>query len=86
MSVNANCTKSANVSYSLNEIRKTIYVPLLEQNFSFGSSMTDPVWKNAAKIEDFAPFSPADKKDFAKSCLSLFRTHTHLILGWYFEM
>ena len=86
MSVNANCTKSANVSYSLNEIRKTIYVPLLEQNFSFGSSMTDPVWKNAAKIEDFAPFSPADKKDFAKSALSLFRTHTHLILGWYFEI
>ncbi len=86
MSVNVTNKKSANVSYSLNEIRKTIYVPLTEQNFSFGTNMTDPVWKNAAKIEDFAPFSPADKKDFAKSCLSLFRTHTHLVLGWFFEI
>ena len=86
MSVNANGTKSANVSYSLNEIRKTIYVPLLEQNFSFGSNLTDSVWKNAAKIEDFAPFAPADKKDFEKSTLLLFRTHTHLVIGWFFEI
>ena len=86
MSVNANCTKSANVSYSLNAIRKSIYVPLMEQAFAFGSNMTDPVWKNAAKIEDFAPFSPAEKKEFAHSTLLLFRTHTHLILGWFFEI
>ncbi len=43
MSVNANCTKSANVSYSLNAIRKSIYVPLMEQAFAFGSNMTDQV-------------------------------------------
>ena len=86
MPINANSTKCANVSYSLNKIRKSIYVPQINQEFEFGSNMTDPVWRDAAKIEDFAPFAPADKKEFAKSTLLLFRTHSFLVLGWFFAI
>ena len=86
MSSNANSTKCVNVSYSLNKIRKSIYVPQINQEFKFGSNMTDPVWKDAARIEDFAPFAPADKKEFSQSTLLLFRTNSFLVLGWFFAI
>ena len=48
--------KTANISYSCNDIRKTLAVPLINEDFNFATQITDKVWKKAACAEDFIRF------------------------------
>ena len=81
---NVNSTKSANINYSLNQTRKSLFVPLIDDNFAFGSNMTDPIWNNAVRADDFEPFGAAAKKQTCtRSTIALFRTQTHLVIGWF---
>ena len=77
--------KTANVSYSLNEIRKTLYVPLIRQTFAFGTGMTDPVWERAVRADDFERFGdPKPDLPRKRSEMALFRTSEHLVIGFFF--
>jgi hypothetical protein len=77
--------KTANVSYSLNEIRKTLSVPLIRQSFAFGTGMTDPVWKQAVRAEDFERFGgPKPDLPPKRSEMALFRTRESLVIGYFF--
>ena len=81
---NVNSTKSANINYSLNQTRKSLFVPLIDDNFAFGSNMTDPIWNSAVKADDFEPFGATAKKQTCpRSTIALFRTQTHLVIGWF---
>ena len=77
--------KSSNVNYSLNDIRKTLYLPLVTEKFTFATDLADPVWQKAAEIDDFVRFGdssnpPAERKTQA----FLFRTLEELVIGWRF--
>lgn len=74
--------KTGNVSYSHNEICKTLSVPLINQPFKFGTGMTDPVWRRAARADDFVPFG--HKSLGRKSRMALFRTADKLVVGFFF--
>lgn len=75
--------KKANVNYSNNKVCKTVSVPLLTDDFKFGTGMTDPVWQKAAKASDFVPYR---KKKIEKgSEFSVFRTADSLVIGFFFE-
>lgn len=75
--------KNANVSYTANKVTKTIAVPLVADDFKFGTGMTDPVWAKAAVAEDFEPYK---KKSLDKpSKMALFRTADALVIGFFFE-
>ena len=84
---NATAAKKANVDYSNNDICKTISVPLIRDDFPFGTRMTDPVWNMAATDENFA-FSGHDKTEPLpnRSRMALLRTRTHLFIGWFFYL
>ena len=73
---------SGNVSYGANDLRKSIYVPLVGK-FKTGSAMQDPVWQKAAVIEDFIPLQTGKKHK--KTRVSLLRTAEALHIGFFFE-
>ena len=75
--------KNANVSYSANKVTKTLSVPVINDDFQFGTGMTDPIWKKAAVAEDFEPYA---RKVLEKpSKMACFRTDKALIIGFFFE-
>ena len=77
--------KSANISYSLNDMTKSLYVPFLAENFIFGSGLKDPVWQQAAMADDFVRFVGSTcKEPEKKSVMRLFRTREHLVIGFIF--
>ena len=77
--------KTANVSYSLNGIRKTLSVPLVRRKFAFGTGMTDPVWEQAVRAEDFVRFGgPRPDLPQKRSEMALFRTVESLVIGYFF--
>ena len=77
--------KTANISYSCNDIRKTLAVPLINEDFNFATQITDKVWKKAAYAEDFIRFGKKnDNEENPKSLLKLFRTSTHLYISWFY--
>ena len=80
--MNGTAGKTANVSYSLNGFRKSLAVPLLDREFVFGTGMTDPVWDQAVRAEDFVRFG-GDRPP-KKSAMALFRTETELVVGFFF--
>jgi len=83
--MNGTAGKTANVSYSLNEFRKSLAVPLLDGEFAFGTGMTDPVWRCAVRAEDFVRFgSGTAGRPPKKSAMALFRTGTDLVVGFFF--
>ena len=75
--------KNANVSYSANKVTKTLSVPVINDDFQFGTGMTDPIWKKAAVAEDFEPYA---RKVLEKpSKMACFRTDKALVIGFFFE-
>ena len=76
--------KSVNVSYSINPVRKALAVPLLEDNFRFGSEMKDPIWAKAASADDFCTFVKNATPEKASS-FSVFRGPQELVLGFFFK-
>lgn len=75
--------KKSNVNYSKNKVCKTVSVPLVTDDFKFGTAMTDPVWQKAAKANDFVPYRR--KKLQKGSEFSVFRTADSLVIGFFFE-
>ena len=75
--------KTANVSYSNNKVCKTLAVPLISDDFKFGTGMTDPVWQKAVNADDFSPYRKY--KIDRKSSFSAFRTVDSLVIGFFFE-
>lgn len=75
--------KNANVSYTANKITKSIAVPVVNDEFQFGTGMTDPVWKKAAVAEDFEPYKHKVLEKPSK--MAFFRTEKALIIGFFFE-
>lgn len=76
--------KVANISYSENPICKTLSVPLITEKYTFGTAMQDPIWKNAAAADDFVLFKQEGVPG-RRTSLAMFRTGTHLVLGFFFE-
>ncbi len=75
--------KTVNVSYSVNQTAKSLAVPLVTQDFKFGTDMSDPVWKLAAQADDFVKFPGSEQAD-QRSSLALFRNGEFLFLGFFF--
>lgn len=80
-----NNIKTANISYSCNEVRKTLAVPFIDSKFSFATQMTDPVWNQAIMADDFVRFGKKDDSTLdKKSIVKIFRTATKLYIGWFY--
>ncbi len=75
--------KSAAVSYTANERCKTLSVPFIEKDYSFGTGMSDPVWEMATSASDFVLY-PQGGTPLAKSRMALFRSARHLVIGFFF--
>ncbi len=71
------------VTYSSFPVQKAISVPLLTQAFSFGTKVGDPIWQQAALVEDFVGF-PNANPPHQPSGLRLFRDHAFLYLAFFF--
>ncbi|MBR7105237.1 MAG: metallophosphoesterase family protein [Lentisphaeria bacterium] len=82
---NANSGKTVNISYSLNPIRKSLFVPQVTEEFLFGTGLTDPVWQQAAQAEDFVRFHAEENTPFKNTRVALFRTEKDLVIGWSFS-